>query len=177
MNTDVTELFQIYRECVRHLWNSHFVRTCKTNNTNDGSQDRFDIRDRFAALSSTLFDEVVLRPTRLLRYSRYSEYSMPYPFKEALRPFQIQADGGECTLLIENKRPDDGNTYWDHPLRKIDPRLIDLRFIDYFDWDSTGWRDYEYFRVNIASCAKDKLVEGRQALVKVNKMRVLVVSD
>lgn len=54
--------------------------------------------------------------------------------------------------------------YWDN-----DPGLPrganDLRFIQYFDFDERGWRDFYYAEVLVAACEGASGVVGRVALV------------
>src|SRR5262252_10307478 len=57
--TDVTTRLNSFRECVRHLWNSHFLPSVVA------SSDKWALRDEFDAICSALFGCLVVDPLRL----------------------------------------------------------------------------------------------------------------
>jgi hypothetical protein len=50
---DITALINEYRECVRHLWNTHFRRRAET-------ERDWDLRDAFEDAAALLFQALVL---------------------------------------------------------------------------------------------------------------------
>ena len=65
---DVTDLFFVYRECVRHLWNTYF-RPLAEPTVN------WDLRDEFDAIARGIFSSLVLRPLAVFDRELAAEYS------------------------------------------------------------------------------------------------------
>jgi hypothetical protein len=63
--------------------------------------------------------------------------------------------------------------YWDHPVDRLGPEDADLRFIDFFDFDSSGQVDFRHYRVRIESSARHAALAGHEALIDVQYARVL----
>ena len=70
-----------------------------------------------------------------------------------------------------------GSGYWDDPVNTVTPGAMDLRFVDFFDWDELGVRDFQYVKVRvIASKAHTHLV-NRYALLEFAHVTLHTVED
>src|SRR3990172_1583586 len=147
--TDAAQLMSTYREGARGLWN---------NALRPGAD--FDSVDAFAEICGRLFDELVLRPLGMRGY-RKPRADDPYPF------LRLVPRGDPVPIMI-NRPSEDGNRYWDDPIRRLGCKGLTLLFVDYFDWDQRGYIDLQYYRVKIAASDEQPQIVGREALVEVH---------
>lgn len=160
---DVTHLFDTYRECVRHLWNTYYRPIAEP------GQD-WDLRDEFVDVTREIFSSLVLRPLEIFEGRLTPEYAaVPAP----LPNFQIAPviDHG-TPILINRDLPSSG--YWDHPISKIKPNEVELHFLTYFDFDKLGYREYRYIQVLIHASAPYPEIVGRLALVETQHARIVL---
>src|SRR6267143_2163773 len=142
----VTGPMNAYRECARGLWNN-FLR----------SGADFDVMDDFSTLCGTLFANIVLRPIGEYGFRRQSAGD-PYPF------LRVTPTVDPVPIMI-NRPSKDRNKYWDEPVLKLGLRGLELLFINYFDWDSFGYIDLQYYRGKIVRSEEQPQVNGREALL------------
>ena len=159
---DVTDLFFVYRECVRHLWNTYF-RPLAEPTVN------WDLRDEFDAIARGIFSSLVLRPLAVFDRELAAEYSAN---PAALPGFRVVPAVGHGTpMLINRDLPRSG--YWDHPVSRVLPDEVELQLLRFFDFDVLGYREYRYFEVIVAASTKYSDIIGRAALIEVEHARVL----
>lgn len=159
---DITESFSRYREAARHIWNTAF-RVAPVN---------FDDRDSFSRVASELFKAIVLDPIGLGDV-RLSEMSNPAPSHFAKIAVVPSAD--RIPILV-NRETKEAHGYWDDPVNQLGRDEADLRFVQFFDWDELGARDFEYVLVRIVSWHSHPHLVTRYALVEYTtvKFRLLV---
>jgi hypothetical protein len=148
---DVTPLMNAYRDCVRHLWNTYFQRDAE-------SEQDWDLRDEFNAVAAQLFRALIL-------WKVQREETEVQPDEQEPR-----APLGFLHVVVEprseimiNRQTASG--YWDYPMTVVEREDLDLRFLQYFDWDVLGFRDFAYYRVRIVGSTKYPQVVGKDALV------------
>jgi hypothetical protein len=150
---DVTERMNGYRECVRHLWNTHLRANAES------SQD-WDLRDEFNEVTARLFRMLVLRPLGREEWEFLPDHwakRQPFPFLHvAVEP---------TSEILVNRELESG--YWDHPLKVVDSRDLELRFLQYFDWWDLGVKDLAFYRVRIVGSTKYASLIGKDALLPV----------
>lgn len=166
MRTDITKLMNKYRECARHLWNTYFLEQLS-------SQYQWDISDEFDQICTMLFSSLVLNQiggTSCKKSYRYEQFPEPLiclhivPSAEAGAPIQIAREVKSFT-------------YWDYPIDLVKPLDVDLRFIDFFDFDVLGYKDFEYYRVRIVGSYKYPDIVGRDALINTHSVNVFFVDE
>ena len=160
--TDITDRMQNYRECVRHIWNTHFQVEAER------CQD-WDLRDDFCDAALILFRALVLQgldvgETELLPDSRAEQQPLLF-----LRPV-IETS----SQVLINRTGASG--YWDDPVTQLENGDCELRFIQFFDWWLLGFRDFAFYRVRIVASPRYPHLVGRDALVPVTS-NVKVLHD
>lgn len=161
---DITDILNKYRECARHLWNNYFFIDEELSSYTQDQLDRYEAIDRH------LFAELILDP--LAKVSCQEEYFRAYPPSEPLSFLHIVPSvSGEVPILINRSG---ASGYWDDPVNKVASSEVDLRFIEYFDWNSYGRRDFKFYRVRIVKFLKYPQLEGRDALLEVCHARVFI---
>jgi hypothetical protein len=166
---DVTDVLQSYRECMRHLWNANFLGLLST------ATDRWNLRDLFDDAGSALFRALVVE--RLALGSRVSSDQMlspsrrPSPAPLAWLSVVPGSEHGMPIMINRDATSDSG--YWDHPITRVSPGDVDLRFVGWFDFDELDFRDFKYYQVRIISSRVDGLA-GRSALMECEYARVFV---
>jgi hypothetical protein len=159
---DVTALMDGYRECVRHVWNTHFQR--------DAERDTdWDLRDEFNAVAATLFRALVLR--KLGRRESVVQPDQISP-RQPLSFLRVEVEPSSSIMV--NRVADGG--YWDHPLTFVAKGDLDLRFLRYFDWSDLAFRDFAFYRVRVIGSLKHPEVVGKDALLPVGT-NVRLVSE
>jgi hypothetical protein len=151
---DVTAYFSTYRECARHLWNTYFQPTAEKNTD-------WDLRDHFADTACLLFKTLIAHPLGISDFELTPDY---FRNRVAHPSFHVvpRSESG-VPILINREKPRSG--YWDHPLKQICPTDAELHFINFFDFDVLGFRNYQYFEVSIYASAKYPDVVGRDVLI------------
>jgi len=161
MDNNVTPLVLRYREAARHLWNV-FLREEATFGTGTLPVAMLDDWD---ALKDLLFTALVLRHT-----GREAHAAARLLSPESLAFLRVVPTSPEVPAMISRHKPAGG--YWDHPVCRLGPK-DDLRFIDFFDFDQSGFLDFQYYRVSINGSDAADLV-GRDALIEVQYAHVYV---
>lgn len=155
---EITGLLNTYRECARNLWNVYMRHQIHDNESSSSNQ--WDMSDEFDDICTKLFHMLVLLPLKKINYEKTASYKA---LKDTLSFLQV-VPKHEVPILI-NREKNSMSGYWDHPINRIKPDTTDMRFIDYFDFDKLGYRNFEYYQVRIvASSAFPDLTE-RDALV------------
>jgi len=154
---NITRLTNIYRECSRNLWNTYFIHNISTRN-------EWDICDEFDNICVLLFSSLVLIPTGCTTCNKsnyYEKFPQPIPYLKVIPAID---DG----VPIQINREIEKSGYWDFGLNFIRPADVDLRFIDYFDFDMLGFRDFKFCHVRIIGSDKYPDIIGRDALLECN---------
>jgi hypothetical protein len=160
---DVTPLMNAYRECVPHLWNTHFQVHAEAEND-------WDLRDGFNEVAARLFRLIVLWPLHREEWEVAVDHwadRAPFPF------LHVVVD--RTSEIMINRELASG--YWDDPLRVVEPEDLELRFLQYFDWWDLGVRDWAFYRVRIVGSAKHPPLIGKDALLRVLGTNVRVLGD
>jgi hypothetical protein len=157
---DITDRMQNYRECARHIWNSHFRAEAER------PQD-WDLRDEFCDAALILFRALVLHGLGVDDGQLLADYrgdKQPLMF--------LRLDVEPSSEIMINRTGASG--YWDDPVTRIEKGECDLRFIQFFDWWDLGFRDFAFYRVRIVGSSRYPHLVGRDALVPVSSsVRVL----
>ena len=160
---DVTPLMNEYRECVRHVWNTHVQVLAEAEND-------WDVRDGFNEVAARLFRLIVLRALCREEWEFAADHwADPKPF-----PFLHVVVERTCEIMV-NREMTSG--YWDDPVRVVEPEDLQLRFLQYFDWDDLGVRDWAFYRVRIVGSAKYPPLIGKDALLRVVGTNVRVLGE
>lgn len=161
MMEDITTHVLRYRETARHLWNT----SPRDEPQGDASGHDWD------AIKQVLFTALVLRNcghddcAAVLRAPDRAVFSWIEPILH-LRVVPVT----EVPVMI-SRTPGHGG-YWDHPVDRLGPEDADLRFIDFFDFDSSGYVDFRHYRVRIESSTRHAALAGHEALIDVQYARV-----
>lgn len=167
MKTAVTKLMNTYRECVRHLWNTYFLDLLSI------VENQWDVSDEFDEICTTLFSSLVLNPIGCTSHKKSQRYEgFPTPLS-CLHVVPSAKDG----VPIQIAREIQSFTYWDYPIDVIKPLEVDLRFIDFFDFDVLGYKEFEYYRVRIVDSSEYPDIIGRDALLKTRYATVFFVDE
>lgn len=75
-------------------------------------------------------------------------------------------------IHIHQPRQNTRNRYWDHSINSVKPTDGTFEFIDYFDWDSIGFLDFRFVRVQIVSFPAATEVQGREALIQAEYVQI-----
>lgn len=158
---DITYLLNEYRESARSLWNTRFLKQVS-------SIESWDIYDEFDDICTQLFSSLVLRPIGRLDYKKvptYKRSSAPLLFLKV-----IPVVDTSIPINIARERTYTG--YWDYPLECVKSDEVDMRLIDLFDFDLLGFRDFQYYRVQIVSSSLSQELIGRDALISCNHVKI-----
>lgn len=151
---NVTPYLQEFRECARSLWNTYF-RILEV-----------DASCHFAQLTDQFFSALVLE--QIGAPPQLYTYTYPEPFS-CLRVVPMAI--ADVPIMI-NRPSEDGNRYWDDPVNQVQQSDVDLRFINYFDFDQQGYLDYKYYLVRIVAFAAHPHLVDRDALIEVQYANV-----
>jgi hypothetical protein len=151
--TDITERIQGYRECVRHIWNTHFRADAERRND-------WDLRDEFCDAALILFRALVLHGLDVAETELLADYRAE---QEPLAFLRLVIQTSSQALI--NRTGASG--YWDDPVTQLEKGDCELRFIQFFDWWVLGFRDYAFYRVRIVASPRYPHLVGRDALVPV----------
>lgn len=159
---DVTAVMNDYRECVRHLWNTHFLK-----NYEKGDSDFIDL---YNGIVMDLFRVLVLR-----KFDREEWTLQPgHWYPQEMLPF-LRIDAPSRSSIMINRAQE--SSYWDDPVNFFWKGELDLRFIRYFDWNVYDFRDFAYYKVAVVGSEKYPHLIGRNALVPVEGVCVLHDED
>jgi hypothetical protein len=157
---DVTEIFDHFREAARSVWNTAFRPVPELRS--------WDAQGRFEIVKERLFEALVLLRT--------GDYGCCEDLSKAPRPaFCVVPDLSDTLpILIHKPREGDRNRYWDDPVTSVRRGEVELRFLDYFDWDILDYVDFEYYRVRVEAFPAQPHLVGREALVKRSYAKVMI---
>jgi hypothetical protein len=148
---DVTDLMNRYRDCSRTVWNT-YMGTEMSNATSEAIERIYEqIKELlFRGMVAVRLTEAPATDVRL-----------------------IVAPMASLPILI--RRPSaDGNYYWDQePELRFEDGLVQLTFVDYYDFFEGPVRDFRFYRCNVMKFPTRPEYEGRDALVDVVHARVL----
>jgi hypothetical protein len=163
---DVTSSILRYREAARHVWNC-FLR--------DEPLDSPGQHD-WEALKQILFTALVLRncghdecAAALLGPDRYG-----FSWIEPIVHLHV-VPLGDVPIMIGTEPGPHGNR-WGHSVDRVGPNDVDLRFVDFFDWDPSGHIDFRYYLVTIEGSARYPNLVGHRALLEVSYAKVFAES-
>jgi hypothetical protein len=139
-----------YREAARHLWN---VYLRGEGEFGLGALPDDDTLDDWTALKKDLFYALVVR----------------YTGDEDRSLLRVVPTSPEVPAMISRSKP--ARTYWDNPVERLAPN-DDLRFIDFFDFDQSGFLDFKYYRVAINGSERHPDLAGHEALIEVQYAHV-----
>jgi hypothetical protein len=159
---DVTTRLNSYRECIRHLWNMHFLAAATH------ASDKWAVRDEFDDACQMLFASLVVEPVGLAAASEAQHMLSPSrsSVPRVLRWLHVvprETPIGVPIMINRDPRQSDG--YWDYPIARIVPADVNLRFVRWFDFDELAFRDFRYYLVRVESAADGDIV-GRAALIE-----------
>lgn len=165
---NITAQILAYREAARHLWNAFLWK-----GEASGALTSHAALHDWEALKQLLFTTLVLRASVpgdrasiLLGEDRLGlSWLDPIGFLKVVPRV-------ECPVMI-SREPGRGG-YWDHPIGRLGPGDADLRFIDFFDWDQSGFLDFQYYLVAIESSVPHAALAGHRALVEVQYADVFI---
>ncbi len=158
---DITQILNEYRECVRNLWNIYFIKHIS-------SESEWDVFDEYEDICIMLFSSLVLNLLNRETYKKAKTYvraSEPLLF---LRVVPVEKSG----ISVNINREKNVSNYWDYPLSIIKSNEADMRFIDFFDFNLLGSRDFQYCRVRIVASNVNPDIVGHDALIDCNKIKV-----
>lgn len=160
---DVTQILNEYRECVRNLWNTYFIKHIPSE-----AEGAWDVFDEYDDICTMLFSSLVLRTLDRETYKKAQAYTrIPEPLF-FLRVVPIIETG----VPININRDKHSSGYWDYPISIIKSDEVDMRFIDFFDFDLLGFRDFQYCRVRIVGSNLNADLVGRDALLFCNHIKI-----
>ena len=164
--TNATDLFLRYREVVRGAWNLGF-RVELTNGPAD-----YRAVEIFQNAAARLFKGMVLWPLGL-----------PARVRDPWTPgdagsFEVRVRNDRATqLLVDRYLPTSPHHAFGSPTVSIRPGDCDLRFLEWFDWEQLGVRDFAYLKVLITRFPGHPEFEGRYALVTVGDCEVWLTEE
>jgi hypothetical protein len=139
----------IYREAVRHLWNTAFANLEETL--------RFGIcAEWFEEIECLLFRSIICEPRNVNFIGKFGS-----PIVQLTVASEISKD---IPVLVNRSTPSSG--YWDAPVKAILSTDATFVFICFFDWDDYSQRDLRYYRVRITRCDSFPDLIGRDALIE-----------
>lgn len=158
---EITQILNGYRECVRHLWNTYFIIKVSSNQS-------WDLLDEYDEICKQLFNSLVLSQIDGPTYNK-AVYSDSSP--EPLLFFRVEPIV-ETGIPLHVSREKENVHYWDYPITQIKSGDADMRFIDYFDFDLFGFRDFQYCRVRIINSTVYPELIGHDALIVCSHIRI-----
>jgi hypothetical protein len=126
------------------------------------SRTQVDDAIRFDTIKELLFYELVLNKIGKIDSRKTS--NDPWLF------IKIEPTSSSCPMLI-GRSDKKGCKNWDNSSVELNDN-VDMRFIDYFDWDEFGFIDFQYIRVRILSSEKHSHLIGKEALIETRYARV-----
>ena len=152
---DLTHSMGRFREAARHLWNSALL-----------AQATWDVHGDFNEICATLFRAVIVRPV-------FGEGACEAAAAYGADPFSWLkvVPTLEHGTPIKINRTDPPGAYWDHAISRVKPSDVDLWFVDFFDFDNLGFREFDYVAVVIAAYEGHADLAGRPALLEPRHVR------
>jgi hypothetical protein len=159
---DITEHLHRCREAARNLWNS-FLRPSSSEGRKDPQTFDWDRVESFDQIRAILFREMVLKPIGQQTFARLNSHAA-YPF------ISLIPTASPIPIMV-NRAPEAWSGYWDDPVNRIGSTGTQLLFVDYFDWDKTAFRDFQYYLAHVARFEQHPHLAGRYALIEAQYVR------
>lgn len=137
--TLITKAVNRYRECARSIWNNYFLEQFQ-------STKHWDLVESFNRIQQELFDSIVLTPT--LFDDEKIDFILGYPCHQ-IKLVPAWDDKWDIPVEI-NREKGMRAGYWDHPVKKISSQA-ELSFINFFDWDATGFLEMSKIMAEISN--------------------------
>lgn len=164
MNKDITDAFELYRESVRHLWNTFFLIRVQKAETFD---QKWDLADQFQEANALLLKSLILTELDEACCEMRS-------YADLTHLLRVVPDSTREVPIMVNRPSSDGNKYWDEPLNRVMASDVILEFLECFDWDQIAYRDFAYYRVKIRSFHLHPNLVGREALIEARYVRLFI---
>lgn len=148
MVRDVTDLFETYRECARHVRNTSF----STRESKD-----WDTVESFNDVADLLFRRLVLD-----RLSSNWDPALPQAIEQNRLLIVPAAD--RMPVMISRDKGASG--YWDHPMQYLEPDTAVIAYREYFDWDQHALVDFRYYRGVIVSSGRHPELVDHEVLIE-----------
>jgi hypothetical protein len=133
MKTNITNNMLVFKDAVRHIWNTYFVTT--------GDAMSPEIQSAYSKIEEELFYTIVIFPLGISQEIQYRKE----PISSILvKPKQ---ELSEYPVYI-GYREENGNLVWEEKTICKDKNFI-FNFYDFFDWDIYGYIDLPYVRGKI----------------------------
>jgi hypothetical protein len=160
---DVTQIFETYRECARHLRNTYF-------STRDNED--WDLIEDFEEVARVLFERLVLVQ---LAEERFCDGKFEPEIGRMIMGNTIMIVPGSTgmTVMISRDKSGGGNRYWDHPITHLETDDVEIVFREYFDWDHFDLIDFRYYLGTIVTSSKYPEIIGHQVLVETIYAKVM----
>jgi hypothetical protein len=121
--------------------------------------------ERFVIIQTQLFSEFILKPlNRVDDEKKYGYRPLSY--------LRVIPKKNMPLVDVMIAREKNKTTYWDDPVSKINHKDVELIFIDLFDWNTLGFRDFEYIRTEIIAFSNHDDLIGRQLLIRASEADV-----
>jgi hypothetical protein len=149
MVRDVTDLFEAYRECARHVRNTAF----STRESKD-----WDTVDSFNEVADLLFRRLVL--------DRLSGMSWDPALPQAIEQNRLLIVPATDRVPVMISRDKNGGGYWDHPVQYLEPDMAVIAYREYFDWDQHALVDFRYYRGVVLGSVRHPEIAEHQVLIE-----------
>ena len=159
---EITDFMLEYRKCCKLIWNDFYKKIVSY--CNDSSfNDYWDRLDSFRDLEVRLFSILVLSKAGVSETTRKSPSYIAQ--KNVLNCIRVRIKVPNARVAIQRVKSQ--GTYWDHPINVLSDNQADLRFIDFFDFDTQCPLQYEYCLVRIMRSTAYPEIAGHDALIEV----------
>lgn len=153
MVIDLDELMSRFRIASRELFNNYFRRSDPYNDP-----QAWPLEHGFADVQEVLFKKLVADPASLVVTAYGTVQNL----------IRVEPRDVETVPAMINRDIDAG--YWDYPLRELSNETA-LLFVSFFDWDTLGYRDNRYVRVQISDWPAHRALVGKHALIETHRVR------
>jgi hypothetical protein len=124
--------------------------------------------ERFQEIQRILFDHLVL-------FKLDREYPSDDLFRKPIPYIRVAPSSSfGCPIMIARPTPEVPLGLWDDPVDRVTAAQVDLHFREFFDWNLLDYRDFQYYRVSIASFEEQPHLVGREALIERQYVKVFL---
>lgn len=148
---EITDIMDHYREVARSLWNTAFWAKPEL--------QTWDARDQFEQIKKGLLKALVIARLEV-------GHSCDLEALPDLSCQVVPKAPGPVPIMIQRPREGDKSAYWDDPVKEVRASEVELKFLDYFDWDLMAYADFHYYRVRILGFSTQPGLVGREALIE-----------
>lgn len=156
----IDERYTHFREVARSLWNSGFCHIPELQN--------WDTQIQFQRIVEELFQLIVLIPSGI-----EARIELPWPETEPTE-MRVVPIGPGVRILVDERDPSDSVHVYGYEATEVGEGVA-FRFLEPFDWDCLGVRDFQYVRVLILSWPSAErwvghfgLIASRDALLEIS---------